>query len=139
MELELRRFESFRWGTAGQILGQMGRYAFTFETDVSAVPPGRYLLRLWPEFEPNAQNTRYANDLGGWHRGMIWVSTARGVRPTFLHRGDVDDDGGIVLCGRIANGTPSEFTRGYRELYPVIANAIGPPESLGMVWLNVPH
>lgn len=135
MDLTLRRFEAFRWGTPGQLIGPEGRLCFAFEVD--PIPPARYLLALWPDSEPNAQNARYANNLGPWHKGLVWVPGASAFnRPLFLHRGDVDDDGGIVVCGSLARGTPSEFSQAYRDVYTVIANAIVAGK---MVWLNVPH
>ena len=91
----------------------------------TCIPPGTYRLQLRTESTP--MNDRYAAKFDD-HEGMIWLQHVPDFTFVYLHIGNFPKDTeGCILLGKLDNGTNSSIgssTQAYRDLYPVITDAL---------------
>ena len=107
-----------------------GTYPLKFRTDGGF--HSRYLERFGPEF----------------HKGMLWIQDVPDFEFVLIHCGnDVDDTKGCVLVGSEvippANDGDaykvSASEKAYRELYPMVANAMRSGEKAWLQIIDPPH
>lgn len=116
--------------TIGRLVVQ-GKECFTLEDPIrkikvhgkTAIPAGQYVLKLRTE---GGMDLRYAARFGNWHRGMLWLQDVPNFEYVYLHIGNSPEDTeGCILVGSTQS---RDFIGGseaaYREIYPVIADAI---------------
>lgn len=107
------------------------RECFTLEDPIrkikvwgkTCIPAGQYVLKLRKE---GSMDLRYAARFGNWHRGMLWLQDVPNFEYVYLHIGNSPEDTeGCILVGSTQS---RNFIGGseaaYREIYPVIADAI---------------
>jgi len=91
----------------------------------TCIPPGTYRLQLSTESTP--MNDRYRSKFDE-HEGMIWLQDVPDFTFVYLHIGNFPKDTeGCILVGKLDNGTNSSIgssAQAYRDLYPVIADAL---------------
>lgn len=116
--------------TIGQ-LSVMGLDCFTLEDPIrkikvfghTCIPAGQYVLKLRRE---GGMDLRYAARFGNWHRGMLWLQDVPNFEYVYLHIGNTPEDTeGCILVGATQERDAiGESEVAYRQIYPVIADAI---------------
>lgn len=109
----------------------MNKECFTLEDPVrkiklygrTAIPAGQYVLKLRTE---GGLHERYVRRFGDWHRGMLWLQDVPGFEYVYLHIGNTPDDTeGCILVGATqSRDCLGNSEAAYREIYPLIADAI---------------
>lgn len=89
----------------------------------TAIPAGQYVLKLRRE---GSMDLRYAARFGNWHRGMLWLQDVPHFEYVYLHIGNSPDDteGCILVGSSVGRDFISGSEIAYREIYPIIADAI---------------
>lgn len=109
----------------------MSKDCFTLEDPVrqiklhgrTAIPAGQYVLKLRTE---GGMDLRYAARFGNWHKGMLWLQDVPHFEYVYLHIGNTPEDteGCILLGSTVGRDRIGNSEIAYREVYPVIAEAI---------------
>lgn len=89
----------------------------------TAIPAGQYVLKLRRD---GGMHLRYALRFGDWHRGMLWLQDVPNFEYVYLHIGNspADTEGCILVGSTQARDFIGGSEAAYREIYPVIADAI---------------
>lgn len=146
MILDLIRFSSGKEDTLGVLFIDNKFACFTLEDEhrtnkiwgETRIPAGRYKieLRTFGDF-----HRRYSARFPDLHNGMLWLRNVPNFESILIHIGNDDDDtAGCILVGSNPtlnirkSGWISSSTTTYKNIYPVIAEAIATGDE---VWINI--
>ena len=147
MEITLQRYSSNHESTTGLLLIDCDFKCYTLEDEYrtrkvkgeTRIPAGRYRITLRDEV---GFHHRYLTKFGSeFHTGMLWIRDVPNLEYILLHIGNDDQDTeGCILIGntinnnQIGKGFLGDSTSAYRQVYPIIRDALIAGEE---VWINV--
>lgn len=136
MNIELKRYSANNESTLGLLFINGKFQCYTLEDEYrevkvmheTRIPEGSYniVLAKWGN-----HHERYKLKFPEIHKGMLLLENVPNFTGILIHMGNTDDHtSGCILLGNTANnnqqadGFIGESERAYRNVYPLIANAI---------------
>ena len=140
MKIEVLRYKSHDDYTLGKLYIDGTFKCYTLEDEKRSIkvwgetriPDGTYNIKLRKE---GGFHSKYLKKFGStFHKGMLWLQDVPGFEYILIHIGNTDKDtAGCILVGKtVANAFIGNSTGAYKEIYPIIADAISNGEDVSI-------